>query len=577
MASQSNLQNGLVTTGIASRPRFSPMPWMKRADLDGLAAMLAQNFATMLLGCQMLRRTFAASGVEVADDIVYKRVLPAMGLALFLGGMFYALQAQGAARATGRTDFCSQPFGISTPGVFVFTASIIVPVYASTKDAELAWQLGCLANLVQGMLEVVMSIVGPYILQAVSVASLLVALANIGFPFLLAQPLQTVVASPVVGFIPLFILMLALLANVKIPKLPVSVVPLAVASAVAWSTGHLTAAEVRADAPLLGLHLPCISVSEVSQIGEAFKHINIIIPVALTASIGTLMCQQLAASAGDDYSVRTTMIGDGLVTTAAALCGCPFGFTVYVGHPAMKQMGCSVGYNIMTGVVALALCCSGVAAMLLTLVPIEAFDSFVIFVGIILCVDALQVLPDRHWPAFIVGLVPGICAWCVSQAQSFAEAVWPVDVKQPNFTNSSEWKGPLAGLYAMSSGYIVTAMCWCSIFISFIDRRFAKAAAWCMIASLLSAVGLIHASELSLPWEHSLSSLQVQLAIAYASCGALFGCVACGQLLGWVPSRSLEEEANVVVRGENDSFVTLLERRYENKVTVDAAVLRRTF
>jgi len=371
-----------------------------------------------------------------------------------------------------------------------------------------------------------------------------------------------------------------LLVNVKVPRLPVCVVPLAVASALAWASGNLNAAGVGENANLLGLHLPAPCLSEISNFSSAFQYINIIIPVALTSSIGTLMCQQLAISAGDEYSVRTTMLGDGFVTILSAVCGCPFGFTVYVGHPAIKQLDAQVGYNIVTGVIMLTLCSSGVAALLLTLIPIEAFNAFVVFVGLILCADALRVLPDRHWPAFVVGLIPGICNWCITQAQSFAGTVWPAGIAQPNFGNPSEWEkdatGALKGLYAMGNGYLVIAMCWCSIFISFIDRKFSQAAGWCLISSLLSAFGLIHGSKLSLPWTESVDSIQNQLAIAYATCGVLFLICRGGQGIGFVPTGLNEEQSNVVMGTGEESIVQLLENRYENKVIVGTGSFRRT-
>merc|ERR1712232_519221 len=120
-------------------------------------------------------------------------------------------------------------------------------------------------------------------------------------------------------------------------------------------------------------------------------------------------------------------------------------------------------------------------------------------------------------------------------------------------------------------------MCWVSIFIYLIDRKFEKAAVWCLIRAFLSAFGLIHAPNVSLPWEHDVNSIQVQLTIAYACVASLFLICYVGQIVGWIPSGLREdEEPDVVERHANDSFVTLMERRYENRVTIEAGSIRAT-
>eukprot|EP00931_Biecheleriopsis_adriatica_P069175 TRINITY_DN4304_c0_g1_i2.p1 TRINITY_DN4304_c0_g1~~TRINITY_DN4304_c0_g1_i2.p1 ORF type:complete len:617 (-),score=80.13 TRINITY_DN4304_c0_g1_i2:38-1888(-) len=535
---------GLLVQG--RRPWYSPMPWFKRGDWDGMAVMLCNNMAQMLLGAQLLRRTLSGDSLSVAEDIVYNRVIPGMGVGTCFGCLFFAFQAQFAARKTGRSDLSSQPFGIDTPGMFVFAASLVNPLFLShSANAQLTWELACLANLFQGVLEIALSLFGPCIVRCVATGALLTALANIGFAFLLTESMQSVAAAPMIGLLPLVVLLLALLADVKVPKLPVSIVPIVVGTCIAWSSGHLTASQVSGKA--LGPHVPQLVPLDMGHFGDVFSHMGIILPVALAASIGTLMCQQLAASLGDEFGLRSTMLGVGLSTTLAALLGCPYGFSVWVFHRAVKQMNCGVGYNVATGIGTLMICSTGFATMLLTILPIEALTIFAIFVGLMLCADALKDLTVKHRPAYIFGLVPGVCSWCVSQAQAFARLTWPTSVPMPDFSQSALWDqdatGAMAGLYALGNGYILSSVFLSSIVIALIERAFAVAAAWCIFAAVLSSFGLVHAPSMSLPWSQSVRSLPMKFTIAYASCGLLFFLLHKAQGRGYVRKGSDQERA----------------------------------
>jgi AGZA family xanthine/uracil permease-like MFS transporter len=68
----------------------------------------------------------------------------------------------------------------------------------------------------------------------------------------------------------------------------------------------------------------------------------------------------------------------------------------------------------------------------------------------------------------------------------------------PPFSESLE--GTLAGFdlagrgaFALEQGFIFTAMILAAVTAEIIDRRFARAAAWCCAAAALSFVGLMHA------------------------------------------------------------------------------------
>ena len=57
--------------------------------------------------------------LQMPDDIVFGRILPAVGLMMCLSTVYYAYLAYKLALATGRSDVCALPSGISVPHMFV--------------------------------------------------------------------------------------------------------------------------------------------------------------------------------------------------------------------------------------------------------------------------------------------------------------------------------------------------------------------------------------------------------------------------------------------------------------------------
>merc|ERR1719240_191252 len=100
---------------------------------------------------------------------------------------------------------------------------------------------------------------------------------------------------------------------------------------------------------LIGFHFMRPAFSAFGSFAQVAPFLPVIFPVALTVSVGTIQCREVAAKAGDDYNLRWSMLGDGLGTIVAALFGSPFGMTVFIGHPGFKAMGAKLGYNFLCG------------------------------------------------------------------------------------------------------------------------------------------------------------------------------------------------------------------------------------
>src|ERR1700756_4791664 len=72
--------------------------------------------------------------LNMTDELVFKRILPATGLMMCMSTMYYAWLAYRLAKKTGRTDVGALPSGISVPHMFIVTLVIMLPVKLATGD-----------------------------------------------------------------------------------------------------------------------------------------------------------------------------------------------------------------------------------------------------------------------------------------------------------------------------------------------------------------------------------------------------------------------------------------------------------
>lgn len=323
-----------------------------------------------------------------------------------------------------------------------------------------------------------------------------------------------------------------------------------------WISGFSKPDAVQKATENLGWH-PCVLVLDMYQnFDKVAPYIGVIIPVALTVSVGTIQCRQLAANAGDEYNLRFSMLGDGMATVLAALCGSPYGMTVFIGHSAFKAMGAKIGYSILCAIAILVVAFSGVTALIGAVFPDQALNPILLFVGLAICTDALSVTPAHHWPAFMLSLVPCFCNWCSEQAEALVRVAcsYPGSHCVP-IPDAGIWtldpSGSLRGLYALSQGYLLTSILLTSMLVFVIDREFMIASGWALVTALCASCGLIHSETLFLPWvgpaKPSGPYIADQLDLHWSFAGAyfmlwvIFATCAMLQWKGYIPKGPIEE------------------------------------
>src|SRR5438105_9610214 len=116
--------------------------------------------------------------VQLPADTVFGRILPALGIALPLGNLFYAYLAWQLSKQERRDDVTAMPYGPSVPHMFIVVFLIMLPTYLATKDPLVAWRAGLAWCFIIGVTVLIRAFVGPMILALTPPAATLGTLAG---------------------------------------------------------------------------------------------------------------------------------------------------------------------------------------------------------------------------------------------------------------------------------------------------------------------------------------------------------------------------------------------------------------
>lgn len=504
------------------------MRWMVRGDIDGFFGLALDNLVQLLLIDTLCRFVLG-----FPPELIYGRVLPGAAVSILVGNVFYALQARRLAARTGRTDVCALPYGINTVSLFAHVFLVMLPAKAfataagAADPAHVAWQAGLVATLGSGLIEVASAFVAERVRKATPRAALLSTLAGIALGFISFGFLFRAFAHPIVGLITFGVVMLTYFGRVRFKgHLPGGLVAIGLGTLLSWMTGLAPAGAVPAPA---SFHLPVPVVGDLVAAlggGHLVAYLSVIVAMGLFNVLGSLQNIESAEAAGDRYDTRPSLMINGFGSIAAACFGSAFPTTIYIGHPGWKALGARAGYSVLNGAFVTIICLTGTLAWISWAVPIDAGMAIVLWIGIVISAQAFQATPREHAPAVVIGLLPGIGAWAALMAKNGLRAAGLGTPERPftdglisEFLKGDTW---IHGVFSLEQGFLFTSMLLSAATVGIIERKWHAAAAWCGLAALLSATGIMH----SYQWTAADTVLKLSpawpFAIAYAAMSLLF-------------------------------------------------------
>jgi AGZA family xanthine/uracil permease-like MFS transporter len=467
------------------------LPYWVRGDTNaffGFGVNVLVNVLTLTGLC------IGVIGMDPGD--VFGVILPALGIALVLGNMYYTYLARRLATKENRADVTAMPYGPSVPHMFIVIFVIMLPIYLRTKDPIQAWTAGIAWAFIIGVIVLIGAFVGPYIRKYAPRAALLGTLAGISITFISMNPAGQMwkaawIALPVLG-----LLLIGLLTDVKLPgNLPIGLVALLVGSAIGWIGGAMSVPDVTAAAKDIAFAFPHLKFDLlVDGLRDMAPLLATAIPLGVYNFTEAMTNVESAATAGDRYNLRSVLLADGGGAVIGSVLGSPFPPAVYVGHPGWKAAGGRTGYSMATGVVIALLCFFGMFGLLGTIFPTAAIVPILLYIGLLIGAQAFQATPRAHAAAVVAALIPNIASWATGQMDNVLSAAGTTaaDVGISTLAGAGV---VYDGLKTLGSGAILAGLVLGAIVAFIIDKRFWHAAVFSGVGAVLTFVGLIHAEK----------------------------------------------------------------------------------
>ena len=359
------------------------------------------------------------------------------------------------------------------------------------------------AAFVMGIIACAGAFVGGWIRRFTPRAALLSTLAGIALAFLALDFFFRTYAFPIVGLTTLVLSFVFYFGRVE-PRLgvPRGLVILVAGTGLAWACHFISGSAIVPVGKLafdtVGLYPPIPDPSLLltwwHSIGNSLP---VVLPLALVSTLWSLQVVESAEAAGDSYDTKDCLLFNGIASMGSALFGSPFLATIYFGHPGWKAIGSRAGYSVLNAAVMTTIACTGTLGIIVHFVPVEAGMALIIWIGLAMTAHAFEVVPARHIPAVVVGLVPALGAYTefVIKRTLLAVGYGTPDHPIPQalnalFADRADYYS--AGVFAVGEGYIYTCMILSAATVQIIERRFMRAAAWFGIGGVIAILGLAH-------------------------------------------------------------------------------------
>jgi len=454
-----------------------------RGDVDATVAQVGFNLA------QMIIPVFLLLPVGIPLEFSVTRLLPGYASGFLIGSLgltFLALQLR---RREGRQNVTAHVYGNNVPAIIAYTLAIVLPTYQRTHDPNAAWQVGAAAVIWTGIIKLAAAPFAGLCRRFIPVPASMTVFGAAMYSYLALVLLQRVFDHPVVGIVALAIVACSVLANLPItrwripPFLVAWLIPLLVGLAVGYV--HLT----------WRLWSPCfpfvVSAAALGSLGLALPYLSVICPIAIYQVLQDVASVEGASAAGDNYDARLVVAWDGLATLTCGLAGSVITPVVYALHPPYKAIGARIGFALWTPIIFLAVVMSGLTLFISQLFPWPILAAMIAYVSVGVGAATLRRVDPKYLSAVLLGLVLPAGAVVSAAVNSALQSVRlsPSNADVAAALNRSIYWESIQGL---GSGFLFLVLVVAALITEMINRNFRRAAAWCMVASGFSWLGLMH-------------------------------------------------------------------------------------
>lgn len=485
--------------------------YFTKSDWNGFFGLFTNNLTNVLVMATLLSVV-----VGLPNDIVYARILPAVGLSILIASLYYSYMAVKLARKTGRDDVTALPSGTSVPHMFLIVFLIIGPVYWATDNAYLAWAAGLVWAAFEGFIELIGAIFGGKVRKILPRAAMLGSLAGVSITYIALEPAFSVFALPYIGLVSLAIVLLGWIGKVRMPfNIPTGLVAIIVGVVIGWVSGVMSFAPLSDSIREATVGFPIPSLMRFGDgFSEALPYLFAAVPLGIYNFFETIDNVESASAAGDEYSTREAMIADGGTTIVGSVFGNPFPTAIFIGHPGWKEAGALIGYSYLNGITIFVFTVFGLISILLNIIPVVAILPILLYIGIVITTQAFTSVKQKYAPAVVLAIVPWLADW-TKNAVDIALGEAGTSAPDVGLDVLSAAGLEYFGMSELGSGAIVVGIMLGTIAVFIIDHKFSKAAITALVAAALTFFGIIHQETLAF-------NANINMTIGYALMALIF-------------------------------------------------------
>ncbi len=465
--------------------------------------------------------------INMPDELVFGRILPAVGLTLCLSTCYYAWLAYDLARRTGRADVCALPSGPGVGHMFIVVFVVMLPIKLRTGDPIKAWEAGLTWVCIQSVVLVIGGFIGRWVRKVTPRAALLGTLAGVSVTFISMRPALQIYLTPFIGLVCFVILMVSWFGGMRYFRgLPAGLVAIAAGTLIAWGSnlfglnyGGLSLTGLTESIANFGFRIPLPAIGHVFS-GFEFLGVLLVtaIPFGLYDLVEAIDNVESAAAAGDSFPTTKVLAADGLISLIGSLMGNPFILAVYIGHPGWKAMGGRVGYSAATGVMIILFCWLGIVPVMLALIPVVAILPILLYIGMLIGSQAFQETPRRHAPAIVLAFVPNVAAWALAQVKGALSAAGITSVDDALQAKMAGEGVLFHGLEVLGGGAVLAGLVLAATTVFIIERQLWRAAAFAGAGAVMTFFGLMHGERIGLAQSPSVAASYLLVALFLAAC-----------------------------------------------------------
>jgi AGZA family xanthine/uracil permease-like MFS transporter len=225
----------------------------------------------------------------------------------------------------------------------------------------------------------------------------------------------------------------------------------------------------------------------------ALPYLSVIAPMAIYQVLQDIASVAGAAAAGDEYDPRGVLAWDGLGTLVCGLAGSVITPVVYAMHPSYKAIGARISFALWTPIVFLAVVMSGLTIFVSQLFPWPILAAIIAYVSVGVGMATVRRVEAKYLSVALLGFVipaGAVVATAVNSALPALQLSAANPAVQAALNRSIYW----ASIQGLGNGFLFLVLVVASVLAETIDRRFGRAAFWCLIAAGFSWVGLMHSA-----------------------------------------------------------------------------------